>query len=339
LPTNAAFVRALASSLNVHTGLVKVVSVADVPKAPRCALPADDAVDVKFHVCTSVAYNITAVVVSERVRQLANEHAVFNAALVDAGVPTTDTVVIPPVVIVVPVSTSNMTHFFDAATARTNTADGSAVVLDSGASNSSVTLTLSGQASVVNYGFVLDGAPSVDDAHINGITLTGLQTEQNITAGIAVTVTGQYNLPASSAALVEGYSDNHYRHLVNFGGLAAVLHGDKLWVGNTNANSHNCAEGFLLSDASGAAPTWGVDTTLTIAVNFRADGTIHSATANGERLPLVPYVPVLVPVPAACKPLFVPAVTPLYVGASGNEAFNDNFAGRINSFGWSVFFG
>ena len=110
-----------------------------------------------------------------------------------------------------------------------------------------------------------------------------------------------------------------------------MLHGDKVWVGNTNGESTNCAEGFLLS-GNGTAPTWRVDTAAVLTVSVLPNGAIGPLLINGVPAPIAPSSNSAQQFTPGCKPLLIPEKTHLYFGASGNARFNDNFVGRVLSF-------
>jgi hypothetical protein len=145
-----------------------------------------------------------------------------------------------------------------------------------------VGLSVSGKASVRNYAFSLEGSPSLADGGPNGVVLAGLPTA--VAGGIVIKVHAKYSLFPGSTSMVPGFSDHHFRHLFSFHGLAAVVHGDKLWVGNKNGASRNCAEGFLLDGANGTAAAWPLDTLALIAVTVGADGRIQSVLADDTPL-------------------------------------------------------
>jgi hypothetical protein len=313
-----------------------VIGVVDVVSAhrhfARRLLVTATGVRVAFEVTTTDASAAQAVAV--QVTALAAQPAAFTAALVAAGVPTTGVVVAPALVLQprAEASKEEAHHRWDASSARLD-ASGAVEVPDSGSDSAALTLSLSGQASVINYGFALEGSPSTDETHINGLVITDLRAP--LTGGISIEVRAQYTIHASSTPLVAGWSDNHYRHLFNFGGVVAVLHGDKLWVGNTNGDSVNCAEGWLLSGGNASEPVWPVDTTATIKVSVLTSGKIGALLINGKSPPIAPSTSTAVPVAPGCQPLSIAASTHLFVGASGNDKYNDNFAGRVFSFSFS----
>jgi hypothetical protein len=125
-------------------------------------------------------------------------------------------------------------------------------------------------------------------------------------------------------------------HLFNLGGLAAVIHGDRLWIGNNNNDATNCAEGYDLG-ANGTAPRWPVNTFQDLTFNVNTNGKIVSLEMGGQAATIATPTPGL-PVAAGCKPLNIPPIdgygyaTRLFIGASGNPNYNDNFCGSITSF-------
>jgi hypothetical protein len=350
----------LNASLGVPASAVKVTGVVDVPVTLRHLLAATAGVVVEFSITTADASAAQAVVT--QVQALAAQPATFSAALVAAGVPTTGVTVAPEPVLKLRAQASKEAHFLDASSASVK-ADGAVDVADSGSAAAAVQLSLSGRASVVNYAFNLEGSPSADDAHINGIRLTGLLAP--ISGGIAITMRASYTIHATSSPLVAGFSDNHYRcaaragmpvplccsrmacactdasmpapsrvrllpnnnsHLFNLGGVVAVLHGDKLWMGNTNGGSVNCAEGWLLSGGNASEPVWPADTVATLTLSVLPDGTIGPLLINGAAPLIAPSAASAVPAVSGCKPLSIAADAHLFVGASGNDSYNDNFA-------------
>jgi hypothetical protein len=115
--------------------------------------------------------------------------------------------------------------------------------------------------------------------------------------------------------------------------VAAVLHGSNVWIGNQNGDSMRCAEGYDLTGTSGnsTGPQWpvGVKKDLTLVVD--GEGKIASFSISG--VPATIYKPTtpIVTLSPGCKPVVIVPNTPLFFGASGNEAYNDNFCGRISS--------
>jgi hypothetical protein len=233
----------------------------------------------------------------------------------------------------VPVVKNEASHFWDTATVIVDGA-GAVQVPDTGQLGNMV-LSVSGKASVRNYAFLLEGSPSLADSGPNGVVLAGLPDA--VVGGIVIKVRAKYSLFPGSTSMVPGFSDRHFRHLFSFHGLAAVVHGDKLWVGNKNGASRNCAEGFLLDGANGTAAAWPLDTLALIAVTVSAKGRIQSVLADDKPLAIAPAekeTPFFV-VTAACMPLAIPAGTPLLVGASGNDKYNDNFCGTVQTVAFS----
>jgi hypothetical protein len=220
-------------------------------------------------------------------------------------------------------------HYWDASTARVG-ALSTVVVPDIGSDTDPLVLSVSGKASIINYVFRLEGGPSLNDANINGLVVSGLR--RAIVGGIGIGMSARYT---AAAPLVSGYSDNHYRHLFNIGGVVAVIHGDKIWVGNTNGASTNCAEGWLLSGDNVTGPLWPVDTTASLNLTVSSEGKIGSLLIDGKVPPFVPSSVPTVPVTPGCQPLNIPAGTTMFFGASGNDQYNDNFAGSIFSVGFT----
>jgi hypothetical protein len=103
---------------------------------------------------------------------------------------------------------------------------------------------------------------------------------------------------------------------------------------NSNGASSNCGEGFDLSGgaAGSGAPVWPLNTWATLHVALHADGHVAAAHLNGAALPIAPPPPLAAPYtqPPHCMPLRIEAGTELFVGASGNEDYSDNFCGRIS---------
>jgi hypothetical protein len=119
-------------------------------------------------------------------------------------------------------------------------------------------------------------------------------------------------------------------HLFNAGGVAAVIHGSTVWVGNTNGDSINCAEGYDIT-GNGTGPQWPVGMKKDLEFVVDAAGKIASFSISGVAASIYkPDAPTLNAAPA-CKPVLIAPGTPIYFGASGNEAYNDNFCGRVAS--------
>jgi hypothetical protein len=119
------------------------------------------------------------------------------------------------------------------------------------------------------------------------------------------------------------------RHLFNLGGFAAVLHGNRVWVGNSNGASANCAEGYDISGGGTngttiTGPVWGVGTARDLEFVLDAAGTVASFTIDGAPALIAASSPAQQYVPQGCAPLLVQAGTHLFFGASGNEQFNDS---------------
>jgi hypothetical protein len=130
----------------------------------------------------------------------------------------------PPRPVSLPGSAIPSVHRFDAAAVTVLPNSSGISVADSGTTilpgGSRASLHLSGAASVRNYRFALDGAPSANEQAINGLVITNRSAP--LAGGITVRLTALYRIHASSVPLLPGFSDNHYRHLFNIGGFAAV---------------------------------------------------------------------------------------------------------------------
>jgi hypothetical protein len=96
-----------------------------------------------------------------------------------------------------------------------------------------------------------------------------------------------------------------------------VVHADRLWIGNNNNGSVNCAEGFDLS-GNGTGPIWPVNTLKQLTFSVDASGHVASLLLDGTPARIAAPDVLRPPVAAGCKPLSVPASEPLYFGASGN---------------------
>jgi len=226
----------------------------------------------------------------------------------------------PPPAPLIYASAGGYVHYWDASMG-TN-------VQDVGQANSSMTLSLSGLTKIINYEFRLEGGPSTDAANINGIVVRDFRTD--LTGGLGIHVTAKYSIHPSSSPMVNGFSDHHYRHLFNIGGVAAVIHGDVIWAGNTNGDSTNCANGWVVS--SSFAP-WPVGTFANITLDVLPTGQIGNLYINGKIPPFAPILVPSAPVVPNCRPLNITAGTLLFFGASGNEQYNDNFVGSIRTMG------
>jgi hypothetical protein len=121
---------------------------------------------------------------------------------------------------------------------------------------------------------------------------------------------------------------------------AQVVHGDRLWVGNNNGDSANCAEGYDLTGANGTAnqPVWPVNTFKDLVFSISATGEVSALTLDGVPATIAPSTQTVSPITPACQPLNISAKdaqnhnTRLFIGASGTPSFNDNFAGVITKF-------
>jgi hypothetical protein len=95
------------------------------------------------------------------------------------------------------------------------------------------------------------------------------------------------------------------------------VHADRLWVGNNNGDSTNCAEGYDLT-GNGTGPVWPVNTLMELTFSVDATGRIASLLLNGAPALVAQPEVVRASIAPGCKPLSVPAVEPLFFGASGN---------------------
>jgi hypothetical protein len=98
-----------------------------------------------------------------------------------------------------------------------------------GAAAEGLSLRLSGAASAASAAFALSGAPSALSSGVNGLVLSGL--EAPLTGALHVTLRARYGLTPNDTSLVPGFACRHFRHLFAFDGVAAVVRGDRLWVG------------------------------------------------------------------------------------------------------------
>ncbi len=93
--------------------------------------------------------------------------------------------------------------------------------------------------------FILDGRPYAEDADANGLVLTGLPVE--LSDELSISVQALYSLSLGTESFVTGFSDHHFRPLFNLGGVVAVLHGDRLWVGcAARARACECVRAHVL---------------------------------------------------------------------------------------------
>jgi hypothetical protein len=143
-----------------------------------------------------------------------------------------------------------------------------------------------------------------------------------------------------SDALVPEHAPTHGGAPLSRSFVSQVVHGDRLWVGNNNGDSTNCAEGYDLTGTNGTAlqPVWPVNTFKDIAFSISSTGMVSALTLDGVAATVAPSVASATPVTPGCQPLDIPAAdalghaTKLFIGASGNPAYNDNFAGVITKF-------
>jgi hypothetical protein len=215
-----------------------------------------------------------------------------------------------------------------------------AVLVSSDASGAALSASLgAGVTAVGENVLAFDGLPA--ESATSGVTVS-VGEASAAGAGVSVTISGAYSLLQYEPALVEGYSDNRYRHLFNFSGLTAVIHGDRLWVGNALGGAVHCGGGADLrggaSGGSGApgAPSWpaGVSRSITVRVS-----------ATGEVSILIDGVPAAPPPPAAveeeaspapgCVPPVVPAGAVLQFGTSGHAGYDDTFSGTMTQLGFA----
>jgi hypothetical protein len=218
---------------------------------------------------------------------------------------------------------SDAEHSFEAALLRMFS-NGTAALADNGQRGDTEPLSLAttGAARILDYSFVLEGSPSASEADINGLVLTNLASA--IAGGVTIRLHGAtYAIYPSSVPLQPGFSDHHYRHLFNLGGFAAVLHGNRVWVGNSNGASINCAEGYDLS-GNGTGPVWGGGAARDLEFVLDAAGKVASFAIGGVPAVIAAPTPSQFSVQPGCAPLLLQPGTPLFFGASGNEKFNDS---------------
>jgi hypothetical protein len=203
-------------------------------------------------------------------------------------------------------------------------------VADSGTSSSKLITALTGAAVPVPGGISFDGQPS-SGGEVNGVTLVSLAA---LRGAVVITVTAQY-APVNTTAAGD-FSDDAYRHLFNLGGISAVIHRDELWVANAAGGSAACSAGADLTGRLGG-PVWPAHTLRTLEVEISFLGVprikINGLNADYPR-PRPAEEEVAHPAPA-CRMAAIPAASMLFLGASGNPFFNDNFAGVIASLGFT----
>jgi hypothetical protein len=166
---------------------------------------------------------------------------------------------------------------------------------------------------------------------VNGVTLISLVPLR----GSAVrTVTAQY-APVNNAAAGD-FSDDAYRHLFNLGGLSAVIHRDELWVANSAGGSAACSAGADLTGRLGG-PVWPAHTlrTLEIEISFLGVPCIKINGLNADFSRPRPAEETENHPAPACRMASIPAASMMFLGASGNPFFNDNFAGVMASLGFT----
>jgi hypothetical protein len=183
-----------------------------------------------------------------------------------------------------------------------------------------------------------DGLPAASST--SGVTVSVGEASAS-GAAVSVHVTGAYTLLPYEPALVEGFSDDRYRHLFNFSGLTAVIRGDRLWVGNTLGGAVNCGGGADLNGrpAAGsgvpAAPAWPAGVTRSVTVRVSAAGDV-SILIDGAPAAVPPEeVAAQLAVPPGCAPPAVPAGAILQFGASGHAEFDDTFSGTMSALGFA----
>jgi hypothetical protein len=182
------------------------------------------------------------------------------------------------------------------------------------------TIAVSGTAAVVAYTAVHDGLPMASVP--NGIIVTTSAPVSSAAIGLLVEMNISYSL-----------ADNHYRHLFNLDGFSAVLHQTatqtEVWVGNNNGDSSTCARGFKVD----GVPGWPLNTFANVTLMYNTSNAIGDLLVNG--VPMPPAIPTgLVYFETVnCLPIFIPTSTQVFVGASGNVGYNDNFVGTITFIG------
>jgi hypothetical protein len=201
------------------------------------------------------------------------------------------------------------------------------VLADSGTASSKLITSITGTAEPVLGGVAFDGEPSKGE--VNGVTLISLQS---LRGSAVISITAQY----AAAEDGSGYSDGAYRHLFNLGGISAIIHRDELWVANAAGGSSACSAGADLTGRLGG-PVWRADTLRTLEIELSFLGVprvkINGLNADHPR-PRLAEETSSQPLPA-CRMASVPAGSVLFLGASGNPFYDDNFAGVITSLGFS----
>jgi hypothetical protein len=156
--------------------------------------------------------------------------------------------------------------------------------------------------------------------HFDGSASTGVINAIQIVLAAPKTGDQAISMTASYDAV-----DNHYRHLFNLDGIAAVLHQDEIWVGNNNGASTGCAKGFKVP------PSWSVGTFAPLVFGIASNGTITGLTISGVPAELSDAASTYFGI-VNCLPITISASLALYVGGSGNVGFTDNFQGTISAF-------
>jgi hypothetical protein len=212
-----------------------------------------------------------------------------------------------------------------------------AVLVSSDASGAALSASLGAGVTAVGENMLaFDGLPA--ESATSGVTVS-MGEASAVGTGVSVTIVGAYSLPLYEPALVEGFSDNRYRHLFNFSGLTAVIHGDRLWVGNALGGAVNCGGGADLGGSPGGsagapgAPSWPVGVTRSVTVRVSAAGEV-SILIDGVPAAPPPAVEEAPPAPG-CVPPVVPAGAVLQFGAAGNAGDDDTFSGTMTQLGFA----
>jgi hypothetical protein len=186
--------------------------------------------------------------------------------------------------------------------------------------------TLSGGVDLVNYDIVFSGDPSASALQPNGLVAVSPFTIYSNITGLNVTLVAAYTV-----------ADNHYRHIFNLDGFSAVVHQTALqtevWIGNTNGDSYNCARGFKID----GTPGWTLGVKSNVTFSYLSNNTIWDLMVDGYAMPPAEITPGYYHEPN-CLPVVIPGGTPMYIGASGNIGYNDNFAGTMSFIGINYFF-
>jgi len=187
--------------------------------------------------------------------------------------------------------------------------------------------SLSGGTSIVSYNVVFSGDPSTSASQPNGIPVISPFTIYSNITGLNVTIVGAYTV-----------ADNHYRHVFNLDGYSAVIHQTgtqtEVWIGNTNGDSYNCARGFKID----GTPGWRLGVESNVTFSYLSNNTIGDLMVDGYAMPPAEITLSYFPRVQNCLPVIIPGGTPMYIGASGNVGYNDNFAGTMSFIGINFFF-